>query len=207
MKKFNDDFKSKLYETIEDIENNSLVEIVAVVKSNSGKYRDVSLWFASLAMFLTYTYFMFSPIVYNVYLIYFGTIFSFVLTYLLIELLKPFKRFLTKKKRLIRNTDIYARAVFQKGGIRFTNEKIGVLFYVSLFERRVKIIADRGAFTLVPNDFWWQFKNNFNSIFENDNPADAFISELKKTKAIFAEYILPIENDINELPDDLDVEL
>ncbi|NPA45550.1 MAG: hypothetical protein GXO49_08445 [Chlorobi bacterium] len=207
MKHFNEDFKTKLYETIEDIENNSLVEIVAVIKPKSGEYQNVSLWFASAAMFLTYTYFMFSPIIYNVYLIYFGTLFSFVLIYLIIELIKPLKRFLTKKKRLIRNTDIYARAVFQKGGIRFTNEKIGVLFYVSTFEQKVKIIADRGAFTLVPNEFWRQFKDNFNAIFDADNPADAFISELKKTKAIFAEYILPIENDINELPDDLEVEL
>jgi len=207
MKKFNQDFKAKLYETIEDIENNSLVEIVAVVKSKSGEYQNVSLWFASVAMFLAYSYFMFAPPEFGVYFIYFGTLFSFGIVYLLIELIKPLKRFLTKKKRLTRNTDIYARAVFQKGGIRFTNEKIGVLFYVSLFEKSVKIIADRGAFTLVPNEFWSKFKKDFNSIFEADNAADAFITELQKTKAIFAEYILPIENDINELPDDLEVDL
>ena len=207
MKRFNKDFKAKLYETIEDIENNSLVEVVAVVKAKSGNYRDISLWFAAIFMFSTYSFFMFSPPEFGVYFIYFFSLLSFFLGYLIAELIKPLKRILTKKKRLIRNTDIYARAIFQKGGIRFTNEKIGVLFYVSLFEKRVKIIADRGAFTLVPNEFWRQFKNNFNTIFKTDNPADAFISELKKTKDIFAEYILSIENDINELPDDLEVEL
>jgi len=207
MKHFNENFKTKLYETIEDIENNSMVEVVAVVKKKSGEYQNVPLWFASVTMFLTYTFFMFYPIIFNVYFIYLATLFSFVFIYFLTGLVKPIKRFLSKKKRLIRNVDIYARAIFQKGGIRFTSEKIGVLFYVSLFEKRVKIIADRGAFTLVPNEYWRQFKKDFNDIFETDNPADAFIEELKKTKAIFAEYILPIENDINELPDDLDVEL
>ena len=207
MKKFNEDFKAKLYKTIEDIENNSLIEVVAVVKANSGKYRDVSLWVAIVVMFLTYTFFMFSPFVFEVYFIYFFSLLSLILAYLLVELIKPIKRLFTKKKRLIKNTDIYARAVFQKGGIRFTNDKIGMLIYVSLFEKRVKIIADRGAFTLVPNEFWREFKYDFISIFEKDNEADAFIEELKKMKPIFAEYILPIENDINELPDDLEVEL
>lgn len=207
MKKFKHDFKTKLYETIEDIENNSLVEVVAVVKEKSGEYQNIPLWFASVTMFLTYTFFMFSETIFNVYFIYFGTLFSFVFVYFLIDLIKPIKRLLTNNKRLVRNTDIYARAVFQKGGIRFTSEKIGVLFYVSLFEKRVKIIADRGAFTLVPNEYWRQFKKDFNSIFDSDNPADTFIDELKKTKVIFSEFILPIENDINELPDDLEVDL
>lgn len=207
MKRFNEEFKSKLYETIEDIENNSLVEIVAVVKAKSGNYRDVSLWFALVVMFLTSSFFMFSPIVFNPYFMYIFTFLAFIFAYLISELIKGLKRLFIKKSRLIRNTDIYTRAIFQKGGIRFTNEKIGVLIYVSLFERKVKILADRGAFTLVPNELWWQMKVDFNSIFKADNVADAFIEELKKTKAIFSEFILPVENDINELPDDLEVEL
>lgn len=207
MKRFNEDFKTKLYETIEDIENNSLVEIVAVVKAKSGNYRDISLWFALGIMFLTSSFFMFSPIEFDVYLIYVFTFLAFISAYLIAELFKGLKRLFIKKSRLIRNTDIYTRAIFQKGGIRFTNEKIGVLIYVSLFEKRVKLLADRGAFTLVPNELWWQMKQDFNTIFDKDNAADAFIEELKKTKAVFSEFILPIENDINELPDDLEVDL
>ncbi len=207
MKRFNEDFKTKLYETIEDIENNSLVEIVAVVKAKSGNYRDISLWFALIVMFLTSSFFMFSPIEFDPYLMYVFTFLAFISAYLIAELFKGLKRLFIKKSRLIRNTDIYTRAIFQKGGIRFTNEKIGVLIYVSLFEKRVKLLADRGAFTLVPNELWSQMKKDFNRIFDKDNAAEAFIEELKKTKAIFAEFILPIENDINELPDDLEVEL
>lgn len=207
MKRFNDDFKSKLYETIADIENNSLVEVVAIIKSKSGRYRDVSLWFAIAVMFAASSFFMFSPIIFDVYMIYVFSFLIFILAYLLSELIKSLKRFFIKDKRMTRNIDIYARAIFQKGGIRFTQEKIGVLIYVSLFEKKVKLIGDRGAFTLVPNELWRKMKKDFNSIFEEDDIPAAFIKELKKTKAIFAEYILPIENDINELPDDLEVEL
>ncbi len=207
MKQFNDDFKSKLYEITEDIENNSLVEIVTIIKAKSGFYRDISLWAASVSMFLVSSWLMFSKFEINVYLIYLITIFTFIITYFLTEIIKPWKRFLINKKRLKRNTEIYGRAIFQKGGIRFTNEKTGVLIYVSVFEKQVFVLPDRGAFTAVPDEEWQNINENFQSIFNQNNTADAFLAEIKKCKKIFAEYIPPVENDINELPDDLEVDL
>lgn len=206
MKRFNENFKSKLYKTIEDIENNSLVEVVSIIKSKSGNYRDISLWIASIAMFLTASWLMFSKVEVNVYYIYLITIVSFVIFYLLAELIKPLKRIFVNKKRMKRNVEIHGRAIFQKGGIRFTNAGIGVLFYMSLFEKQVFIIPDRGALTAVPDEEWQKIKSDFQNIYKEKDIPEAFIRELKKCKEIFAKYILPVENDINELPDDLEVE-
>lgn len=207
MKRFDEKFKSNLYETIEDIENNSLVEVVSIIRSKSGNYRDISLWIASVAMFVTASWLMFSKFEVNVYYIYLITIVSFVIFYLIAELIKPLKRLFVKKKRIKKNVEIYGRAIFQKGGIRFTNARIGVLFYMSLFEKQVFIIPDRGALTAVPDEDWQKIKTDFNNIFTEKDIPEAFIRELKKCKEIFAKYILPIENDINELPDDLEVDL
>jgi putative membrane protein len=207
MERFNDAFKSKLYKTIEDIEKNSLVEIVTVIRANSGKYRDVSLWFSVGFMFLCSAFFMFSYLEFDVYLIWISTFVAFIIGFLCIELIKPFKRIFISKKRMQKNTDIYGRAVFQKGGIRFTEKRIGVLFYVSVFEKRVQILPDRGAFTSVPGEFWTKMENDFQSIFSSKDQGEALILELEKTKQIFADYILPVENDINELPDNLEVDL
>lgn len=207
MKRFDEKFKSNLYETIEDIENNSLVEVASIIRSKSGNYRDISLWIASVAMFVTASWLMFSKFEVNVYYIYLITIVSFVIFYLIAELIKPLKRLFVKKKRIKKNVEIYGRAIFQKGGIRFTNARIGVLFYMSLFEKQVFIIPDRGALTAVPDEDWQKIKTDFNNIFTEKDIPEAFIRELKKCKEIFAKYILPIENDINELPDDLEVDL
>jgi putative membrane protein len=207
MERFNDAFKSKLYNTIEDIEKNSMVEIVTVIKANSGKYRDVSLWFSVAFMFLCSVFLMFSHFEFNVYVIWMTTFVAFIIGFLCIELIKPFKRLFIGKKRMHKITDIYARAVFQKGGIRFTEKRIGVLFYVSLFEKRVEILPDRGAFTALPGEMWTLFENNFQTVFQFKDVADALIKELQKTKPVFAQYILPIENDINELPDNLEVDI
>ncbi len=207
MKRFNKDFKMSLYKTIGDIENNSLVEVVTIIKAQSGNYRAVSLRAGIILLFVFYTFFMFSPFEFDVYLIYFFTIFSFLLGYAFFELILPVKRFFIKEKIFNKNVDIYGRAIFQKGGIRFTNDKIGVLIFLSLFEKKVKIIADRGAETSVPDEEWIKIKYGFQTIFDKSDIPSAFIEELKKCKIIFAKYIPPIENDINELPDDLEIEL
>ncbi len=207
MKRFNEEFKTSLYETIEDIENNSLVEVVSIIKSQSGRYRDISLWFGLAFLFVFYTFFMFAPIEFDVYLIYVFTILSFFVGYFLSELVPVIKSKFIKQKKLEKNSEIYARAIFQKGGIRFTNDKIGVLIYVSLFEKKVIILADRGAETAVPDEEWTKIKSGFQNIYNKSSITNAFIEELKNCKPIFSQYIPPIENDINELPDDLEVDL
>ena len=207
MKYFNEVFKENLYETIEDIENHSLTEAVAVVKSHSAQYRNVSLWFGFGLLASLYSFFMFSPFDFDVYIIYIVSLLSFPFGYLLVEFIPALKRLLVSNSRLQKQSEIYARAIFQKGGIRFTDKKIGVLFYVSIFEKTVTILPDRGAQTAIPEDDWKNMRGGFSTIFNTKDPAKAFIEELKKTKPIFAENILPIENDINELPDDLEVEL
>ncbi|OQY03471.1 MAG: hypothetical protein B6I20_04960 [Bacteroidetes bacterium 4572_117] len=207
MKLFKEDFKTKLYQTIDEIEDSSLVEVVAMIKSQSGRYIDVSFAAGAVFMFLVYTYFMFAPTIYNVYLIYFLSIVSFFIGFSVVEFIAPIKRILTNKKRKQKQVELFARASFQKGGIRHTSEKVGVLIYVSLFEKKVFIIADRGAETALPDEEWKKIKTGFQNIFSTQNIANEFIGQLKNCKTIFSGYIPSTEDDVNELPDNLDVDL
>lgn len=207
MKEFNQEFKTELYKTIEDIENNSLVEIVVIAKAKSENYRDVSLWFGFGFMFVIYSFFMFSHFEFDPFLIYFFSILSFPLGYFLHYLIDPLRRITIKKSRMKKNVEIASRAIFQKGGIYNTNEKIGILFYVSTFEKMIHILPDKGAETSIPAEEWEKIRASFDNIFNSQNPANQLIEELKKCKSIFNQYIPPIENDINELPDDLNVDL
>lgn len=207
IKYFNQDYKTELYKTIEDIENNSLVEIVVIAKGKSENYRDVSMWFGVGFLAVVYSFFMFSHFEFDVFLIYFFTLLSFFLGYFLHFLIDPLRRLSIKKARMKKNVEINARAIFQKGGIHHTGEKIGILFYVSIFERMIYILPDRGAETSIPEDEWTKIRTDFDEVFSKENPANAIIEELTKCKSVFNRYIPPIENDINELPDNLDVEL
>ena len=207
MKLFNNQFKTKLYEAIKNIEDNSLVEIVVIIKPASGKYRDVSVWSGVVFSILLYTFFMFSHFEFDVYLIYAFTVLGFFFAWTLVGATSFAQKIFVKKSRKQRNVEINARAIFQKGGLRFTNEHIGTLFYVSLLEKIVYILPDRGAEHALPLEEWQNMKTDFQKIFDVQNPADALIEKLNRWQPVFAKYIPPIENDINELPDDLEVEL
>lgn len=208
MKRFNEDFRTRLYDTIKDIENNSLVEIVVLIKAQSGSYRDIPVWAGMIASFLVYTFFMFSPFEFDVYLIYAFTLLSFPLVYTLLTTFTKLKIKFAKRSRKERNVEINARAIFQKGGLRFTSERIGTLFYLSLFEEKVFILPDRGAKSAIPAEDWKKMEADFQSIVMSDiNLPNTLLEKLSKYKSVFAEFIPPVENDINELPDDLDVEL
>ncbi len=207
MNRFNDEFKTKLFDTIEDIELNSHVEIVTIIKEDSDSYRDISIKIAGIVTFLVLTFMMFYPKEYDFYLIYFVTIFSFPIAYFAVELIPGVKKLFIKKKRLTRMVEIYGRALFQKGGIRFTDNKIGVLIFVSIFEKQVLILKDRGAESAIPDEESQKMNENFAKIFDNSNIADELLNTLQATQEIFTTYIPQIENDINELPDNLEINL
>lgn len=207
IKQFDEQFKTQLYETIEDIENHSLVEVVVIIKARSGRYLDVPLWIGFASLLIALTYMMFAPAEFAVPVIYFGSILAFLAGYFLCFLITPLQRFFIPKKRLQRNAEIHARAIFQKGGIRHTEEKIGVLIYCSLFEKQTIVVADRGAETLVPDDEWEKIRHGMQLIYKGGNAGEVFLQQLRATKTVFAEFIPPVENDINELPDDLEVDI
>ena len=204
---FSEDFKNNLYETIEDIENNSLVEIVGIVRQQSEKYRDVGLLFAAITTAILYTVLIIIPATINPYLIYLSTIVFYLIAYFGIMAAPSFLRLFICSKRQNKAVELMSRAVFQKGGIRHTQEKIGVLFFVSILEKKVKIIADRGAEMSVPLEEWEKIQAQFDKTFDSSDAQNNFLKSLTSTKEIFSKYIPPVEDDINELPDNLKVDL
>ncbi len=207
MKYFNEEYRTRLYKTIELLENNSLVEIVVIAKERSNNYRDVALIFAFVLMSLVFTLLMFLPIDFTTGLVYFATLLTFFLSFTIVSYLPALKRMLLKKEKMRKTAEITGRAIFQKGGIRFTDQKIGILIYVSDFEQTVCVLADRGAETSIPEEDWQMINKGFDEIYTKLNPATALLDHLESLKDTFNQYIPPIENDINELPDDLEVEL
>lgn len=207
MKQFNEEFKTKLYQTISDIENNSLVEVVTIIRQQSEGYKDIGLMFASILTGVVFTVMMFIPFTIDAYLIYIITIAFFLLSFFLTMSMKSILRTLIPKKRIKKSVEIMARAIFQKGGMRFTEERIGILFFVSFLEQKVMIIADRGAQLAVPQEDWDNIQEQFDDCFKDLLVADNVLKALSNTKDIFNQYIPPVEDDINELPDNMKVDL
>ncbi|MGB0521498.1 MAG: TPM domain-containing protein [Flammeovirgaceae bacterium] len=207
MQYFDQNFKTQLRDTIAEIENNSLVEIVTVVKARSHNYADVPLWWGVICWFSAFTFFMFHHKEYGDYTFYTGTIIGFIVGMILPLSIKSLMRLFISKTKLKKQVELKARAIFQKAGIRHTKDEIGVLFYISLFEKEVFILPDRGAENSLPEEEWELMHKKFQTIFAAPNPASALLKALKNTVPVFSAYIPPIENDINELPDEVEINL
>lgn len=207
MKKFTDkDFQTRLGNTIATLEQASQIEVVVLIKNKSANYEDVPLGLGAVFMMLAFSYFFLADVEFESYLIYFYTLFSFALG-VLIGLIPMMQRLFTGKKRKTRNIEIMARALFQKGGLHHTSTKIGTLLYFSLLEQMIYIVADRGAELAIPAEEWQKLNQNLQAVFKAKNPSETLITELENCKELFNRYIPALETNVNELPDDLQVDL
>lgn len=204
-KQFNQDFKNKLWEVIAEIEKNSQVEVVVIIKPESESYLDIALWSGACLAFLAFSFFIFYPLVFGDYLLYSCTILAFMLGTSSALFIKPFLALLLPAKRKKRAVEIMARALFQKGGINNTSQRTGILFYHSLLEKSCFILPDKGAENAIPIEEWRNIKLSVQKIFRQTNQPETLLKELQNLIPVFNKYIPPVEGDINELPDNLEI--
>lgn len=205
-KKSTDAFQSRLWNAIHAIEQNSQVEVVVILRPRSESYRDVALLWGFAAGWLCFTYLMFAPEVFSDVTIYLAPQLAFAFGALLGKL-PALTRLSICKRRMQKSVEIKARALFQKGGIGHTQRKIGVLVYGSWLEKTIYLLPDRGVETALPAEEWLALRTGFERIFKSGDGHENLLRELQAAKAIFQRYLPPLPNDINELPDDLDIDL
>lgn len=208
MKKFTDsDFQTQLGNLIAELEQASQIEVVVIIKQRSANYEDVPIGLGANLSLLALGYLFFVDTGFEDYVVFFATLGAFGLGVLLGIALPVIQGLLAGKKRKQRNVEIMARALFQKGGLHHTSTKVGTLIYYSLLEKMLYIVADRGAQMAIPAEEWQKLNTDLASIFNAKNPPEALLTELAKCKDTFHRYIPALENNINELPNDLSIEL
>jgi putative membrane protein len=208
MKKFNHpDFQTQLGKMIAELEQSSQIEVVVLIKKSSALYEDVAIGIGAIVSILTFSYLFYVDTRFADYLAFLITLAAFGVGILLGLVSPPLQRLFTGKKRQERNVEIMARALFQKGGLHHTSTEVGTLIYVSLLEKMVYILADRGAQLAIPEEEWQKIKTDLQSIFKEKQPTEAFLQALEKCKTTFNHYIPALENNLNELPNDLKIEL
>ncbi|MDD1615112.1 MAG: putative membrane protein [Methylococcaceae bacterium NSP1-2] len=104
MKKFtHPDFQTQLGKLIAELEQASQIEVVVIIKQNSGNYEDVPLGLGAMLSMLTFSYLVLVNTRFDDYLIFFATLLAFGLGVLLGVLLPFMQRLLAGKKRKQRN--------------------------------------------------------------------------------------------------------
>ena len=203
----NPSFRASIGQAIAKIESQSHVEMVLVIQPQTNTYTQYPLAIGSALAFIALSYFRFAPEVFDEWMIYAGTIVAFVLGAVLTGGIPALLRRAVGRRHLEKSTEILARAYFQKGGIQHTRDKTGVLVFIAVLENQVAIIPDRGVEGAIPPQEWQNIRREFNSIFSARNPADALLARLEWLQTLFSQYIPQVEDDTNELPDNLEIDL
>jgi len=99
----------------------------------------------------------------------------------------------------------YDRAleVFYKLHMDKTHLKNGVLFYVSVLDKKFAIIGDEGIDKVVPENFWESVKNKILSNFANSKYSKGLINGILEAGTKLKEYFPFQSDDTNELSDEI----
>jgi putative membrane protein len=92
------------------------------------------------------------------------------------------------------------RSFFEKGLYR-TREQTGVLFFISLFERRVWILADKGIYAKIPQQTLQTYAADIAKGIKNGRSGEALCRQIEAVGAILTVHFPVRPDDINELPD------
>jgi putative membrane protein len=103
--------------------------------------------------------------------------------------------------RLERQVAEQALIDFYQKGLHRTREATGVLFFISLFEHQVRVLADRGIHEKISPETLQQYAADVALGIKTGQAAEALVREIGRVGAILAEHFPRRAEDENELAD------
>src|SRR5215813_3377454 len=152
--KFDQSSCELLADCVRQIEKTTDAELVIVVKARSDHYRQADYLFGAILGFAGLLFLVFSPFNFHPYWFVVDVIALFVLGAFLSSRSNAIRRFLTSVSFRAKAVRTSAAAMFYDAGIANTHAEVGILIYLSLLERRLELIADRGVLRAVPPLEW-----------------------------------------------------
>lgn len=144
----------QLASCVREIETQTDAEIVIAVRARTGSYRHADYLCGAFVAFLTLIFLLFSPFEFSHYWVAIDVVLSFVIGTYLCSRSNALRRLLTTEEFRADAVRAGAAAMFYEAGIANTDAEMGVLIYLSLLERRLELIADRGVLKAAPPLEW-----------------------------------------------------
>ncbi len=101
--------------------------------------------------------------------------------------------------------DVLDRAafMFEKLKMHKTELRNGVLFYLSINDRKFAILGDAGINAVTPENFWDEIKETVIGHFKKEEYAEGLSKGIKMAGQALQEHFPYQKDDINELSDDI----
>lgn len=216
--KLKERFKSedldRIKNAVKDAEDKISGEIVPVIVERSGSYSlalyKSALVFATLAfvfMIVLDRYIIQDPsntLYYDPVFIFFVVVAAGLLGALAATAIEPLKRFFITKRHFDEWTRIGAEAAFLEEEVFNTRHRTGIMIFISFFEHKVIVMADRGISKVVDQSEWDHLVSGLVSQIRAGNATEGLEHAIKRCGEILLEKgFHKTADDINELRDDL----
>jgi len=121
-----------------------------------------------------------------------------VVAYLLFQI-PALDRLILSKAVMAQAVARRARRHFMESGVYDTVDNTGVLIFVSILERRVELIADRGISEKVAQDRWDAVVAELITGITSGRTGEALAQAVRQVGAVLSEHVPPRERNTNEL--------
>jgi putative membrane protein len=189
-----------LAECVRDIEKQTNAELVIVVRARSGSYRHVDFLCGAVVAYAGLLFLLFSPWMFAHYWVALDVALLFALGFFISSRSNAIRRLLTTKEQRARAVREGAAAMFYEAGIANTRAEMGVLIYLSLMERRLELLADRGVLEGAPPLEWNECIFDLQQSGRRPHP-ETFLKAFRAFGAMLAEHIPATGENPNELGD------
>ena len=203
MHRFSDADREKIATAIRAAERNTSGEFVAVAARSSDGYLSVALLWAAGLAFLLPALLLFTPLEIRYLHIYQLQLLCFVALTLVFEFMPALHIALVPKHLRQARASRLAHALFYEKGVHTTREHSGVLFFVSLAERYVEIVADQGIHEKVGEEVWRRIVGVFLDEVQEGRVTEGFVIAIGACGEAMAKHYPAKPGDPDELSDGL----
>jgi putative membrane protein len=190
---------------IESIEGASSAEVVVAVRRRSAPYLHVNLVIGTVVAIAGLAATLFSAHEFALTSILIDPFVVGIAAGALVELLPGVKRLLSPRAMRRREVLRAARATFVERGVHRTRDRTGVLVYISWLEREVVLVPDSGIERVLAGDTGADAVRTLTAALSDGGAAVA--RELGRLAPALAAGLPRRDDDVNELPDDVDSDL
>jgi putative membrane protein len=197
-----DDDKKAISEAIEKAEKGTSGEIVFAVSDTSDRYPDAAIQGALAGTAVATAVYLALPVPHEIGLLLWTQLISFAVFYA-IFLRLPWRRWFVPDR--IRESRVREAALmeFFNSGLYRTRASNGVLIYLSLFERRVVVLGDKGIHEKMGPERWDQARNLIIDGIRNGRAREGVVAAVETCGRTLAEHFPYRSDDTNELSNEV----
>ena len=185
-----------LTEAVRELERRSCAEVVLEVRSRSGSYAHADARFASVVAFAGLLLLLFSPWAFAAGWVAFDVVLMWIAGLFVSRKSDAVRRVMTTKRERVAQARTFAAAAFHDRGVANTSGETGVLLCLSMLERHIELLADRGVLQAVPALEWNRIAA---AAREKHANSETLLEIVRALTPLLTQYLPSYEGDVDEL--------